>query len=135
MARVWRIILLIPIAFIAACWAAAAVLYFSVPPELHPGEALQDYAVKAALVSFFAAFVVGAVAGIPAFLMILFAESFGWRSLILHLVFGAVVGSAATILGIAGPPASEFSDIAIFSAAGTVGAFVYWLLAGRHAGG
>jgi len=134
MARIWRILFVIPLAFIAACWAAAAALFFSVPPSLQAGETVVDYAAKAGFVSFVAAFVVGAVAGIPSFLMVLFAESFGWRSLILHVVFGALLGAVAVVLGIASPPPIEPRDLVIFSAAGAIGGFVYWLIAGRRAG-
>ncbi|MBZ8132653.1 hypothetical protein [Afifella sp. IM 167] len=134
MARIWRILFVIPLAFVAACWAAAAVLFFSVPPALQAGETLAEYAAKAGFVSFIAALVVGAVAGIPSFLVVLFAESFGWRSLILHLVFGALLGVVAVVLGIASPPPVEPRDIVIFAGAGAVGGFVYWLIAGRRAG-
>ncbi|WP_034491551.1 hypothetical protein [Afifella pfennigii] len=134
MSRLWRILILVPLGFVLACWAAAAVLFFSVPPALQPGETVLDYLAKAGLISFVAAFVVGAVAGIPALLMILFAESFGWRSLLLHLLFGAGLGAAAILLGIAAEPPASAREVTVFAAAGAVGGFVYWLLAGRRAG-
>ncbi len=133
MRNVWRIILVIPVAFIAASLAAAFVITLSAGAQPSSGESSGDFFAKLIVISIIASMVVGAVAGIPALILIIMAEAFGWRSLILHLVFGVLIGLAAFLLGIGG--ATETREaVTIGGAAGAVGGFVYWLIAGRKAG-
>ncbi len=133
MRSVWRIILVIPAAFIAASLAAAFVITLSAGAQPISGESGGDFVAKLIFISIIASMVVGAVAAIPALIMIIMAETFGWRSLILHLVFGVLIGLAAFLLGIGG--ATETREaVTLGGAAGAVGGFVYWLIAGRKAG-
>jgi urea transporter len=77
----------------------------------------------------------GAIAFFPALLAIALAEVFAWRSVIYYLLAGGVIGLVAN-------QASELAADPVFSggpmvpmlAAGFVGGFTYWLIAGRLAG-
>jgi hypothetical protein len=90
---------------------------------------------------FFAASLSGAVIILPLFLLVVVAESFRLRSMLLYAVGGALV----MVLGYFMSGFSERLDTtsahlpigheaAIAAAAGVVFGFVYWLLAGRKAG-
>jgi hypothetical protein len=128
----WRIIIVIPFAFIAASIAASMVLVLSVGVEPLASDTGGDFAAKLLVVGLIGAMFVGAVAGIPALVVIVLAEAFSWRSLVLHLLVGAGVGFAVFLARIGNP---ESSDLTAFGAAGAVAGFVYWLIAGRNAGG
>ena len=76
---------------------------------------------------------VGALAVIPAFIVIVLAELFGWRSVFFYLAVGRRPRAADQ------PVARHASgrrgtDQLLLPAAGFVGGFVYWLIAGRLAG-
>ncbi len=131
MRAIWRILFVIPFAFVAACVGASMV--FLVSAGVHPAVAEPggDFVAKLIVVGMIGAMFVGAVAGIPALVVIILAEAFGWRSLILHLVVGAGIGFAVFFSGIGNP---EGSDLTAFGGAGAVAGFVYWLIAGRGAG-
>ncbi|MGH6924040.1 MAG: hypothetical protein ACRED5_09900 [Propylenella sp.] len=130
MRAVVRIVLLIPAAFIAASLAAALVITLSLGGEPGPGEVVA----KLLVVSIIASMFVGAFAGIPALIMIVLAEVFGWRSLILHLLVGAGIGFVAFLAGPGGESAAPPGQLQLGAAAGAVAGFVYWLIAGRSAG-
>ena len=131
---VWRILIVIPAGFLAASLAAAIVLVLAARGDPYPGETTGDLAGKVLLVGAIAAMFVGAVAAVPALVMIVLAEAFGWRSLILHLVISAGIGFVAFLLGIGGEPPATSGELQLGAAAGAVGGFVYWLVAGRRAG-
>lgn len=75
---------------------------------------------------------------VPALIAMLAGEIFALRSSWLNMLFGAGVGLIGFILltpqteGVDGAPA--WADLSIVAAAGLVGGFVYWLIAGRDAG-
>lgn len=127
-----RIIVVIPVGFIAACLGAAAMLVVAAGGGPIPGEDLSDYIPKVLVLSWIASFFVGAVAAVPALILIIPAEAFGLRSLVLYLVLGAGIGLAAFLIGIgnAQPP----DDLPDGAAAGAIGGLIYWLIAGRRAG-
>lgn len=90
---------------------------------------------------FFASSFSGAVAILPLFVVVVAAEAFRLRSLLLYMAAGAVVlpfgylasGFADNLgPGTAHLPISH--ELAIAVAGGVVFGFVYWLLAGRKAG-
>lgn len=133
MRTLWRIILVLPVAFIAAAFAASIVIVVSAGIDPAPGEPLREYVGKLFIVSAIASLFVGAVAFVPALIVIVMAEAFGWRSLTLHLLVGAGIGFAALLADIGGPSGAQ-TDFVVGGGAGAVGGLVYWLIAGRCAG-
>ena len=86
--------------------------------------------------------VVAAIAFVPSAIAILITEAFGWRWLVLYAVAGAAIGvSCAYWAGFiewspevsAGLPRTGNTEL--MAAAGIAAGFVYWLIAGRRAGG
>lgn len=78
----------------------------------------------------------GAMALAPWAVVIVVTEAFRLRSVLVYLVAGGVLG-ILPVLGIAPlmrPLDNDPRNIAILIAAGFVGGFVYWLVAGRMAG-
>jgi hypothetical protein len=75
---------------------------------------------------------VGALAAIPAFVVVVLAEVLGWRSVFLYLAVGGVLG----LLGgqLRGAIWDAPGDQLLLVAAGFVSGFAYWLIAGRLAG-
>lgn len=133
MRAVWRVILVIPVAFIAASLAAALVIVLGVGADPY-ATSTADLVGKMIFVSVITSMFVGAIAGVPALIMIILAEAFGWRSLILHLVIGAGIGFVAFLLSVRGDPPATREELQLGAAAGAVAGFVYWLIAGRRAG-
>jgi hypothetical protein len=85
------------------------------------------------------AFIICAVAFLPAMLIVVIAEAFAWRSVLLYGVFGGALALALSygldLSGYIGEPATYFSrERQLFAAAGIAGGLVYWLFAGRNAG-
>jgi hypothetical protein len=77
----------------------------------------------------------GTIGFLPAAIAIVLAESFGWRSILFYLLAGGLIGAAAIHLTMQSG-VFDFADrpnVALL-AAGFVGGFVYWLIAGRRAG-
>lgn len=73
---------------------------------------------------------------VPALVLILTAEWFGWRSLALHLFAGAAIGLAATALAVLN--SGTWPTIAFICGLGTLiggcAGSVYWWMAGQSAG-
>ena len=91
---------------------------------------------------FLAASFSGAVIILPLFLLVVLAESFRLRSVLLYTVAGAVVmvfgyfmSGFAEHLDATAASVPAINRVAITVAAGVVFGLVYWLLAGRKAGG
>lgn len=133
MRTLWRIILVLPVAFIAAAFAASIVIVVSAGIDPAQGEPLGEYVGKLFIVSAIASLFVGAIAFVPALIVIVLAEAFGWRSLTLHLLVGAGIGFVALLADIGGRSDAQ-TDLVVGGGAGAVGGLVYWLIAGRRAG-
>jgi H+/Cl- antiporter ClcA len=93
------------------------------------------------IVSFFATSFVGAVALMPAALLIVISEAARLRSFLFYCVGGALVGLASYYGSDISvrlenttdvPPVANALQLA--AAAGIIGGLVYWLVAGRNAG-
>ena len=93
------------------------------------------------IVSFFATSFVGAVAILPAALLVVISEAARLRSFLFYGVGGALVGLASYYGSDISvrlenttdvPPVANALQLA--AAAGIIGGLVYWLIAGRNAG-
>ena len=132
MSDLLRLLFLVPIAYVAAVLAAAFTVMagwigFDVAPEF------AGFLIGPAIWMIGA---VGAAAFLPATLAIVAAELFRWRSVFFYLAVGGAIGLLAhEFAGFTGAPEDFAQRRLLFPAAGFVGAFVYWLLAGRLAGG
>jgi hypothetical protein len=134
MRALWRILIVIPAGFVAASIAASIVIVVAAGASPNPGEPAGDFVAKLLLVGLIGSMFVGAVVAIPALVMIVMAEAFSWRSLILHLLVGAGIGFVAFLAGIGGEPPVAGQELQLGAAAGATGGLVYWMIAGRRAG-
>ena len=133
MRSLWRILIVIPVAFIAASIAASTFLVFAAGLHPQPGESAGGFVAELVFLGLIGSMFVGAVTFVPALILIALAEAFGWRSLILHLLIGAGIGFAAFLSGTGGAEHAH-PHPAVGGAAGAVAGFVYWLIAGHGAG-
>jgi hypothetical protein len=125
-----RILVVIPLAYVAACIAAGAsivvALYdFGGDPDF----VMEGFAAGAAIV--IAAFA-GAYAALPMLVAIAFAEILGWRSFFFWAPLGGAVGLAIGVLHQVGLP--DQATTMLCAAAGVVAGAVYWVIAGRRSG-
>jgi phosphotransferase system glucose/maltose/N-acetylglucosamine-specific IIC component len=93
------------------------------------------------IVSFFATSFVGAVAMLPALVVIIISEAARLRNFLFYGVGGALVGLASYYGSDISVRLENTTDVApvgntlqLAAAAGIVGGVVYWLIAGRNAG-
>lgn len=93
------------------------------------------------IVSFFATSFVGAVAFLPAVLLIVVSEAARLRNFLYYGVGGALVGLASYYGSDISIRLENTTDVApvnnalqLAAAAGIIGGIVYWLIAGRNAG-
>jgi hypothetical protein len=93
------------------------------------------------VLAFFAASASGAVLILPLFLLVVLAESFGLRSVLLYaigaaavMVFGYFQSGFAAHVDTTSAQLPVPHEAMIAAAAGIMFGFVYWLLAGRKAG-
>jgi hypothetical protein len=93
------------------------------------------------IVSFFATNFVGAVAILPAMLLIVISEAARLRSFLFYGVGGALVGLASyygSDISVRLENTTDVPPVAnalqLVAAAGIIGGLVYWLIAGRNAG-
>jgi hypothetical protein len=128
----WRILVLIPLGFILAGFAAAGFLVLAVIGT--DGENFTTYGAETLMLVFATATFVGGVAAVPAFIAIVIAEIFALRTVIFHLVAGGAIGLAAHLIGPVSEEPISRADAQLFLATGCVGGLVYWLVAGRSAG-
>ncbi|WP_024588336.1 hypothetical protein [Aliihoeflea sp. 2WW] len=80
--------------------------------------------------------ILAAYALIPALNFVVLAEWRRWRHWLVYVATGAFIPAPIGLLTVFNPRASEdgLSMAILFSIAGAVGAFAYWLVAGRNAG-
>jgi hypothetical protein len=124
-----RIILVIPVGYIAACLAAGL---FFVVATISSGADLSVYTGETLLLAAWTAAWAGALAAVPATLAVFAAEVFGWRSLLFYLVAGGAIGLCVELAF--SPLPLTGVDAQLLLASGSVAGAVYWLLAGRSAG-
>ena len=145
MAVLFRITMMI-VGYIWACVAAALVLTIgTLTPHWNDLTALGGQSPElqsAALWSVVAlgALVIFAVAMLPALLAIALTEGFALRSIVIYGVIGGALALATAYgLDFGGYMMAPRGDLArereVIAAAGIAGGLVYWLFAGRKAGG
>jgi phosphotransferase system glucose/maltose/N-acetylglucosamine-specific IIC component len=93
------------------------------------------------IVSFFATSFVGAIALLPALIVIIITEAARLRNFLFYGVGGALVGLASYYGSDISVRLENTTDVApvsnplqLAAAAGIVGGLIYWLIAGRNAG-
>jgi hypothetical protein len=133
-------ILMVMLAYILACVAAAAILIIGML-TMHGADlnALDAPAWALWVMIAIATGMIAAVAAMPALLVIALAEGFAWRS---SLIYAALGGALALALGygfgaagyLVTADSSPAHEREVLAAAGIAGGFVYWLFAGRKAG-
>ncbi len=136
MTAILRILLVVPIGFVAACLAAGAILVLALAGGPEGWRELVHDDNDALFVVFggLAGLVVAAFVAVPAFVVILLAELFRWRSIFLYLAVGGLIGLSAGALPVETADPHLRAGNVMLAAAGLVGGFVYWLVAGRSAG-
>jgi hypothetical protein len=127
--------LVIAFAFVIASTVAAAVLTLGVlAPDWYDAMDRGMATGAISLVVGFTAFFVTGLAFLPMLLIILVAESFGWRSVLVYATAG--LGLALFFRSLLTFQGQDFfgRDFEIMAAAGIAAGLVYWMLAGRNAG-
>jgi phosphotransferase system glucose/maltose/N-acetylglucosamine-specific IIC component len=135
-------IIVIFFALIAAIVAAGIVLAIGiVAPDWAGVDSDPFERVSFFIVSFFATSFVGAVAMLPALVVIIITEAARLRNFLYYAVGGALVGLASYYGTDISVRLENTTDVApvgntlqLAAAAGIVAGVVYWLIAGRNAG-
>ena len=129
MADFLRLLFLVPLGYIAAVIAAALTILAGWYGH-DAGAISSDVVATGAVigVGFWVVVEVGALAAVPALIAIVLAELFRWRSVFFYLAVGGGLGLLATPLH--GTDGGQL----LLPAAGFVGGFAYWFVAGRLAG-
>ena len=135
MLQVLRFLFVIPIAFVAACLTSATAMlwpFLDGPGAI--GATDPVYLFQLIVVFIEQAGQIGSVALLPWLVFMVITEAMAFRSILLHLAAGICGGAAILILayGRAGPHPSVQTAIVVAS---IVFALVYWIVAGRAAGG
>jgi hypothetical protein len=145
MTALWRITMMF-VGYVLACIAAALVLALgTLTPqwdEFFRALGMQSPQMESAamwLVTALAALIIFAVGFLPTLLIIIIAESFALRSIVVYGVIGAALalamGYGLDFAGYVAAPGSELArEREVFAASGIAGGLVYWLFAGRKAG-
>ena len=132
MADLLRILFLVPTGFIVAVLAATLTIlagWYGHEPGVLTDLAATGYVIG---VGVWVLLQVGALSVLPTVLVIVLAEMFAWRSVIFYLAVGGGLGLAADRLDVMLWEAD--GNTLLLPAAGFVGGFAYWLIAGRLAG-
>jgi phosphotransferase system glucose/maltose/N-acetylglucosamine-specific IIC component len=135
-------IIVIFLALIVAIVAAGIVLTIGiVAPDWAGVDSDPFERVSFFIVSFFATSFVGAVAMLPALVVIIISEAARLRNFLYYGVGGALVGLASYYGSDISVRLENTTDVVpvgntlqLAAAAGIVGGVVYWLIAGRNAG-
>ncbi len=118
---------------------AATTVGLGLPRPDAPPEAVWDFGTAVGFGVFMALAVLGYAAG-PALLSAIITEGFQIRAPVAHLLIGGGVGVTTYLIlhmrffGAISFSAADLDGLLILVAAGFVGGFVYWLVAGRSAG-
>lgn len=135
MLTVLRFLFAIPIAFVAACLTGAFAMLWPFV-DFPDGTLARDpvYLFQLVVIFLEQAAQIGSVTLLPWALFMVLSEAFGLRSILMHLAAGLCGGIAILIVayGRTGPHASVQTSIVVAS---IVFALVYWIVAGRAAGG
>ena len=134
MLTVLRFLFVIPIAFVAACLTGAfAMLWPFIDPLAGPLTSDPVYLFQLIIVFMEQAAQIGSVTLLPWALFMVLSESFGLRSILMHMAAGLCGGIAILIVayGRTGPHASVQTAVVVAS---IVFALVYWIVAGHSAG-
>lgn len=89
------------------------------------------------LSGFFSSFYIASLAVLPTLIAIAIAELMRWQGMTINLVLGGLVGLFTGLTRLAAVYGSTYpSDgtLVVLLAAGFIGGFFYWLIAGRSAG-
>lgn len=117
---------------------AAAGLFFTLALSgiLDPGsgESLSEHWFTILPLAVIVTATAGSLALVPFFVIALAAEYFSLRGMVFHLLAGTLTGALAVWMYTQQAADPTTKAFAVGAAAGTVGGFVYWLLAGRSAG-
>jgi phosphotransferase system glucose/maltose/N-acetylglucosamine-specific IIC component len=135
-------IIVIFFALIAAIVAAGVALAIGVvAPDWAGVDSDPFERISFFIVSFFATSFVGAVAFLPALVVIVIAEAARLRNFLYYGVGGALVGLASYYGSDISVRLENTTDVApvgnalqLAAAAGIIGGLVYWVIAGRNAG-
>ena len=126
-------------AYVLACVAASAV--FTIGSLTPHWDDLMSFGLPPAAIWAIVAVgtpIIGAVAALPTALVVIIAEGFAWRSVILYAALGGVLALALSygldMPGISQPDITIANERQLLAASGIAGGFVYWLFAGRSAG-
>jgi hypothetical protein len=128
------------VAYWLACIAASLVLTIgALTPVWHDLKSFDLQSVVLWSVVGVGAAIIGAVAMLPALLVIALAEGLALRSILVYAVLGGALALALTYgLDFAGYIETPDSHLArgheVLAASGIAGGLVYWLIAGRKAG-
>jgi len=116
-------------AAMAAFMVPAGFFFFGFPDSISPSD-LPDAIRGVALIML----LVGGSLLVPTLLVIAICEALRIRNMFAYLTLGAVIAVALTIFMIGWSNAGEFKLI-VSGVTGVVAGFIYWWIAGRHAGG
>ncbi len=139
MAVIVRIVVMF-VGYVFACIAASLVLTVgTLTPHWDYLNSLGLQSAAVWLVVAVGAAVIGGIAILPALLVIVLAEGFGWRSFVLYAALGGALALAlcygVDFAGYVGAPDSFLArEREVLAAAGIAGGLVYWVFAGRNAG-
>ena len=128
------------VAYWLACIAASLVLTIgTLTPVWDDPKSFDLHSVILWSVVGVGAAIIGAVAMLPALLVIALAEGLALRSILVYAALGGVLALALSygldFAGYIGPPDSPLThQREVLAASGIAGGLVYWLVAGRKAG-
>jgi hypothetical protein len=139
MAVIVRIMMVI-LAYILACVAASFVLTIgTLTPQWDDPASLGLQSAAVWSIILIGAAVIATLTMLPALLVIVLAEGFALRSILVYAALGGVLGLALRygldFAGYVGEPDRYLArERQVIAAAGITGGLVYWLFAGRKAG-
>jgi hypothetical protein len=141
MSLIGRIIIIFFAVILASLAAGIALAIGIIAPDWATMDTDPVERVSFFVVAFFASSFVGAVAILPALVVIAVAEAMRLRSFLYYGVAGAVVGLAAyfgTDVSVRLENTTDVTPVGhvlqLAAAAGIIGGIVYWMIAGRTAG-